>query len=570
MGLSSALGIGQSALAAYQAAMQIVGNNIANVGTAGYTRTMADLSAVPGVNLGYGQVGTGVRLTGVRRAVNEALNARLRTATSNMFSASAQQSSLDRIEGIVAPLGDVNLGSLLGAFFTSLNDLQNSPQNSATRGIVINSANALTQRIRGIRGDLLGARTDLNTEIAQLTQQADELATTIADLNTQITTAEAGGGGPASALRDQRDQALSALSEIVGITVREQPSGAVNVYVGNDSLVQFGQSFGLTAVTEINSDGLPTTVVRFANNNGPVTCSSGQIAGLIAARDTEVANQLARLDAFAGALINEINKIHSRGQGLSGFSDLTSVNSVNSHVPPYVLSDPANGLAFRPTTGSFFIDVKDSSGATVRTQINIDLDGLNSDDSTLDSVATDINANVPNVTATVLADGRLQLTADTGYTYAFADDTSGFLASMGLNTFFTGKNSLDIDINSVVSSDPNLIAAATSDQEGDGTNATALAALQDQAVAALGGTSLNEYYTATVADLAVSLSAATSAAEAGAVIYDSLTAQRESISGVNLDEETVNLITYQRAYQGAARYMTVVDEMLQTLLSLIS
>jgi flagellar hook-associated protein 1 FlgK len=141
---------------------------------------------------------------------------------------------------------------------------------------------------------------------------------------------------------------------------------------------------------------------------------------------------------------------------------------------------------------------------------------------------------------------------------------------MGLNTFFTGSNSLDININSVVSGDPNLIAAATSDQTGDGTNATALAALQDQVVSSLGGVSLNEYYTATVADLAVSSSAAASASEASSVIFDSLTAQRESISGVNLDEEAVNLISYQRAYQGAARYMTVVDEMLQTLLTLIS
>jgi flagellar hook-associated protein 1 len=88
-------------------------------------------------------------------------------------------------------------------------------------------------------------------------------------------------------------------------------------------------------------------------------------------------------------------------------------------------------------------------------------------------------------------------------------------------------------------------------------------------VASLSGASLNEYYTATVADLAVSSSGARSAADASSVIFDSLTAQRESISGVNLDEETVNLISYQRAFQGTARYMTVVDDMLQTLLTLI-
>ncbi|HVP10118.1 MAG TPA: flagellar hook-associated protein FlgK [Phycisphaerae bacterium] len=566
MGLTSALGIGRSALAAYQAALQIVGNNIANVGTAGYTRTSADLNAIPGVNLGFGQVGNGVNLGGVRRAVSEAINARLRTAASDKQSASAQQSNLDRIEGIVDPLGDVNLGSLLGDFFKSLNDLQNNPQNSATRGIVISTATGLAQHIRDIRSDLLAVRDDANTEIQQATQRADDLATKIADLNTQITTAEAGGGGPASALRDQRDQLLSQLSEIFAINVREQPSGAVNVYIGNEALIQFGQSFGLTTSTELNSDGLATAVVRFAHNRGPVPTSSGQVAGLIKTRDTDVGAQMSRLDSLAAALISEINKIHAGGKGLTGFSNLTGISAVID--PSVALSATDNGISFPPKTGSFFIDVKDASGAVVRTQVNIDLDGIGAD-STLNSVAADINANVANVTATVLADGRLQLSATGGCTFTFADDTSGFLAAMGLNTFFTGKNSLDIAVNPLISGNTNLLAAAVGDQPGDGANATALASLQDQAVSSLGGASLNEYYTATVSTLAVSVSGANSAADASSTIFDSLTAQRESISGVNLDEETVSLISYQRAFEGAARYMTVVDDMLQTLLTLV-
>jgi flagellar hook-associated protein 1 FlgK len=554
-------------LAAYQAALQVVGNNIANVATPGYTRTNVDLAAVPGANLGFGQIGTGVRLVGVRRAVSEAINARLRNATSDKLSASTQQSYLDRIEGILDPLGDVNLGSLLGEFFKALNDLQNNPQNYATRGIVVNSGKALAERIRGIRGDLLGVRDDLNTEIKQVTQRADQLAAGIAALNTQITTAEAGGAGPASALRDQRDQALGQLSELFSITAREQPSGAVNVYIGNEALIQFGESFGLTAATEIGSDGLARAVVRFGHNNGPVVASGGQVAGLINARDADVGAQMSRLDTFAAGLINEVNKIHAGGKGLAGFSALTGVNAVID--PAVALSTAGNGLAFPPKTGSFFIDVKDTaSGSVVRTQINVDLDGIGGD-STLNSVAAAINADVAQVTATVLADGRLQLTAANGYTFSFADDTSGFLAAMGLNTFFTGKDSLDININSLVAGNPNLVAAAVSDQSGDGSNATALAALQDQAVSCLGGVSLNQYYTASVADLAVSLSSARSAAEAGGVIFDSLSAQRESVSGVNLDEETVALIAYQRAYQGAAKYMSVVDDMLQTLLTMI-
>ena len=113
------------------------------------------------------------------------------------------------------------------------------------------------------------------------------------------------------------------------------------------------------------------------------------------------------------------------------------------------------------------------------------------------------------------------------------------------------------------------MAAGQSDFAGDGSNATALSGVQDLAVATLGGVSLNEYYNASMANVAVSSSAANSADEAARIIFDSLTVQRESISGVNLDEEAVAMITFQRAYEGAARYMRVVDEMMQTLLTLV-
>jgi flagellar hook-associated protein 1 FlgK len=566
MGLTAALGIGRSALTAYQAALTVVGQNIANVATPGYTRTSARLTGVPGAGLSVGQLGSGVQLDSVRRAVNESLNARLRLAGADQQSALAERNSLLRVESIFDPLGEFNLGSLIDTFFQSLGDLQNTPDDIASRGIVINNAQALAERIHGVRRELVGHREELNADIEQLVLRADDIATRIADLNVQIASSEASTGGPAAALRDERDRLLAELSESFAVTTREQPSGAVNVFIGSAALVQFGQSFGLKTTTEINSQGLSVAVVRFKIDNGQVKPPSGGVEGLINARDTHVGGQLTRLDALAGALINEINKLHAGGQGLKGFAGLTGQTAVVD--PTLALNAIGNGIFFSPKTGSFFIDVKDASGAIVRTQINVDLDGIGAD-TTLNALAADINANVPNVTATVLADGRLQLSAAGGTTLTFADDTSGVLASLGLNTLFSGHDALTIGVSALVASDPALLAAAKAGLSGDGSNATALANLKDQAVAVLGGASLSEYYNATVSHMAVSGSAARSAMQAADIIFDSLTAQRESISGVNLDEEAVSLISYQRAYEGAARYMNVVDEMLQVLLSLV-
>jgi flagellar hook-associated protein 1 FlgK len=567
MGLTSALSVGRSALAAYQAALQIAGNNIANLATPGYTRTSPNLAALPGPNTRAGQIGEGVWLSAVRRNASEPLETRLRTALSDRESAASERAGLSRIEGILDPLGDTNLGALLADFFKAVGNLQNNPENIATRGLVITSGQAVAGRIRDIRADLDDLTGELNDQILTATSEADQIASQIADLNIQITVAESASNGQASALRDQRNQLLGRLSELFSVTVREQPSGAINVYVGNEALVQFGQSAGLKAAVELDAAGRSVVVVRFRQSNGQVKAGSGMIDGLINARDQHLGGQLVRLDTLAAGIIQEVNRVHAGGQGLQGFSSLTSTTAVID--PSLTLATSTNGIAFMPKSGSFFIDVKDAAtGTLVRRQINIDLDGLGSD-STLTSVAADITSSVPGLTATVLPDGRLQLSAAPGSTFTFADDTSGFLASLGLNTFFTGSGSLDIDINPLIAASPALVAAATAYQPGDGSNATAMAALQNQAVASLGGISLNDYYTGTTSVVAVASSSAQGTLEAGAIIFDSLTAQRESVSGVNLDEEAAKMIAYQRAFEGAARYMGVIDEMLQTLLGLV-
>jgi len=567
MGLTSALGIGRTALAAYQAALQAAGQNIANVATPGYTRISPQLSAIAGQNFAAGQLGQGVRITSIRRNISETLQARLRTAISDQNSAGAEKDALSRIEGLFNPLGDSNLGSLMSAFFGSLNDLQNNPDNIASRGIVINTATTLAERIRNTRGDLIDLRTELNRQIDSVVQRGDQLATQIAELNTKIAVAEAGQSGPASALRDERDQRLNDLSELFDVTVREQPSGAVNVYIGNESLVQLGTSFGLKTTSELDANGLASSVVRFKINDGQVKTDTGLVAGLITARDVHNQAQFAKLDTLAAGLINAVNKVHSGGQGLEGFSSITGTTQVLD--PTQTLNAQNNGIDFLPQTGSFFIDVKDTaSGSVVRTQINVDLDGIGTD-TTLNSLAADINANVPNVTATVLANGQLQLTAAAGSTFTFSNDTSGTLAALNVNTFFSGKDSRDIGINPLISGNPALLAAAQSDFPGDGSNATALSSIQDSSVASLGGVSLNEFYNATMADLAVRSSAAKSSVDAADTIAQSLTVQRESISGVNLDEEAVAMVSFQRAFEGVSRYMNVVDQMLQTLLTLV-
>ena len=124
-------------------------------------------------------------------------------------------------------------------------------------------------------------------------------------------------------------------------------------------------------------------------------------------------------------------------------------------------------------------------------------------------------------------------------------------------------------VNAAVSADPGLIAAATQNLPGDGSNAGRLAALGEAAVSALGGLGIQDFYASTVSGVAVAGAATRSAYESTSVVFASLNAQSEGLSGVSLDEEAIQLLRMERAFQAAARYIQVVDRLIGEMLGLL-
>lgn len=565
--LTNGLGIGRSALLAYQAALQVIGNNISNVGSTSYTRQSPLLKPVAGSGQAAGlSPGGGVMLSALKRNVDDALESRIRYSMSDYQDALAQQQAVGRIESVLNELTDSDLSTALQNFFNAFRSLQNEPHDRATRSVVLTSANTLVSEITRQRSDVLKLRDELNTDIQSATLSANKLIQDIGALNSQIVHLEASSPGSANALKDQRDGLLRQLSELIHVDVREQPNGSMNVYTGNEPLIQDGLVRGLTTTTEI-VDGMPKTVVRFADNHAAVQLTSGKLAGLATSRDTYVTGYLDSLDGLAAALIREVNKVHAQGRGLEGMTFAAGTYDVLN--PAAALNAANSGLSFTPQNGSFQITVLDqASGTSVITTITVDLDGVGTDDS-LNSLAAQINSKVGNVTATVTSDHRLEFKAADGFEFTFGQDTSGVLAALGVNTFFTGSGAQDIAVNQVLLDNPDLLAAATSAAEGDGSNAAALAALATTALAGLNGRSLTEYYNAVAAGVAVTSAAAQSGVEAADAVSQSLDAQRESVSGVSLDEETISMLRLERAFEGAARYTSTVDKMLQELLALV-
>ncbi|MFQ5590233.1 MAG: flagellar basal body rod C-terminal domain-containing protein, partial [Phycisphaerae bacterium] len=393
------------------------------------------------------------------------------------------------------------------------------------------------------------------------------------DLNTEITTSEAGVQSQATGLRDQRDALLRELSTLVDVTVREQPNGAINVYAGSEALVQGTVARRPVAVQESDGEVLRTSI-RFADTNGQIEARGGRLAGLVVSRDQQAYARMATIDELAAALIHEVNSIHADGQGLVGFSSLTGSQHVASI--DAALDSRAAALSSPVRNGSFFITVSDQeTGTPVAYRIDVDV-GSHEAATTLESLAADINSQVAGVTASITSDGRITFTADEGATFTFGHDgeqaradTSGVLAALGVNAFYSGTSARDIQVNETISARPSLLAASSTFLSGDGFNAGRVASLGTAASDQLDGASLTEFYTSVAASVAVAGSSADDSVRVADAVASSLQMQKESISGVNLDEEAISLVKYERAFQGAARYVSVVDDLLNQLISLI-
>jgi flagellar hook-associated protein 1 FlgK len=565
MGLiNGSLQIGRSAIMAHQSAMQVIGNNIANAGNTNYTRQTPHLSSVPGSRL---DGGAGVLLTGIERQIDAAIEQRLRTGWSDKSYDQMMSDYLARMETLYNEMTTNDISTGLSAFFNSFSALQINPEDGTARSSVIHEAQSLIDQIQSLRKDLVGLYTELTDSTIESVDGINKITKQIADLNVRIAQATSTGVGTGSLL-DQRDALLKELSEFADILAIDQPNGTVTVYMDTDPLVQYDQARELK-IEKVAEGDVVVPKVYFADTGKETHIQGGRAGAVDDLIHQIVRGNLNDLDTLAAGLIFEVNKLHSSGQGLHGYTQVFSSNRVtDSHA---ALNNA--GLPFKPVNGSFMITVKDATThppTETVTQINVNLSGMGVP-TTLAELAAQINA-VGNIKAEISPDGRLKLSSTSeNYTFTFNDDTSNVLACLGINGFFTGTNASNIAVNSDLTADPQLVACGKSNTPlpGNSTNAELISKLPITESAMLGGMSITEYYRNLVGRLGTQTATSNQKLEVHTAIVESLQAQRDAISGVSLDEETINLMSNQRAFQGSAKFITVVNQLLQTVLDLI-
>ncbi len=565
MSLLGSIHQAKNSLDAAQIGLQVVGQNIANASTPGYTREKVVLEPAPTQRLGGLLLGMGVEVKGVVQVVDKFLDERLRGATSDRSGADVQQQAYLALEGLIGELSDTDLSSSLNRFFAALSEVVNQPEDLSIRQLAIHQGETLAGDIRHLSQRVVQQRIQFDSQVARAADDINRLTDEIGTLNNRIVAAEGGdvSASDAVGLRDQRHQALTELSELIGIKVVEQDSGAVNVFVRGEYLVFEAQRREVT-VSYTTDRGLSIAQLRLSGSDAPLPADGGEVGGLLAARDDVLGGFLDQWDDFAATLAFELNKVDSSGQGMEGFGEVTSQFEVQSAEAPL---DEA-GLPFAPTNGALQVLVRDKqSGTTQTTSIRVDLNGLDEDTSLLDLAAA--FDSVEGVSASISPRGALTIAAESdSVEFSFADDSSGILAALGINTFFSGTTASTIDVQADLKDHPARFAASRGGIGEDSENAVELAGLLDRQLESAGGESILSLYQRLVGQTTQASTVARSVAEGFRAFEETLQGQRSSVSGVNLDEEAVRMLNLQKTYQASARYIATLTELLDILVNL--
>lgn len=471
LGLFSTLNMAARSLQTQMAGVEVTGQNLANVNTAGYSRQRVEIQTSPDVNTGIGWQGTGADAVGIQQIVSAVLNSQIQSQSSVSGYWSAQQSALQSLQNSLGEslngtggtnsttsstdsTTDSGLSAQLNALFSAFQAVATSPTSPSARQTLIGAAQQLAATFNQLDGQFDTLRTSLNASVSSDVDSANSLLSDIANLNSQIAYAQFNHAN-ANDLLDQREQDLEKLGQLTSFTTSTGTNGMVNVSIGGELLVNGGQRADSLQTYDAGSG---QWLVQTASGGVNLTLTGGSLQGTIDARDNTLASMQTSVNTLASTLITQVNTIHNGGYSLTG--------------------------------------------------------------------------------------------------------TNG-------NNFFTGTNAATITVNAALADDPSLIqASGSATATGDNSVALQLAQLAVTTQSTLNQQTMGDSFAATVAALGQALQNANDQSTTQTSVANMLATQRSSISGVNLDEEMTNLLSFQKAYSASAQLVKTVDEMLSTVLAM--
>jgi len=578
-------------MAMSQLNLQVIAHNIANAGTPGYSRQRAELVTAPPLvypsmsRPGYPQqIGTGVDTNAVRRIRDEFLDEIIRQQTGAQGRNTVIETALQDVELIFNEPGDSTLGTILDDFFAAWQDLANDPELVSTRANLREAAISLSTEFNRLSDAFTTRMANAETQLRLNIQKVNTLVHQIADINIQVSQIKGLGENP-NDLMDLRDLLVEELSDIIPINTIEQADGSMSVLIGGLRIVELDKVQELKL--DINPNNPDELAIKLDNNLYPELNGQGKLAGYLEVRTELIPFFDERVNKLATSIMNRVNVLHRSGFGLDGIAN-------RSFFVDYRTAEMTGSIALPSTTtldttidelgisaGEFYIE---------DTRIIITADDVAPGEAiTLGDLLDRITDAQPFLRAELYTNvGGVSFIRLAQYNPAekdteisvFKGNTNFFdvVGLTGATTEFLESNDIytsggdTIRINPAILDDLDIIAAAGDDGSGyfpgpgNNDNAIGIASLHSLNTALL-GTTFNDYYVSSISELGSQSQSAMRLVTNQGILLEQLYTQRESVRGVNLDEEATNMITYQRIYEGAARVTAVVDSMLDTLIN---
>jgi flagellar hook-associated protein 1 len=543
-------------LLAQQLAIEVTGQNIANVQTEGYSRQEINFEALNPRSFSLGQLGTGVRVVGVERSHDKFLFSQILSEGDGLGQYEVRKDVFEQLEILFSESNGQSLNQGLGSFFSSLQDLSSNPSGLPERSSVLAEAQNLASTFNSLGESLFQIRRNLDATIQVEVERINSLTSEIAELNQAIHANEPVAFS-ANDLRDRRDQRVKELSELIDLNYVDEMDGQISLTLNNGTPLVL-QSTAFTMSTQINGNnkGFQDIVVAGLNGTSSNVTSSvtgGSLKGLIDMRDTEVPDIKDKLDRLAAGVIQEFNNIHQEGFGIDG----TTGN--NFFAPPTVTTE---------------INTNNTGSATL-TATNGNPSAISIDK--FEITVTGSNTFTLNNLTTGLSEGSFSFTPGSTFNLAggFAVTISGGAAVGDRFKLSASEDAAQtFSVSSDIASNSSKIAAGQNSSS-DGANALKLIGLQSRlsfnsvthVSDGSGAFTFDEFYSSIVSNLGIeSFSTQANFAQQEGILLQ-LNTRRESISGVSIDEEFINMVKFQQAYNASARLIGIVDELLDTVIS---
>lgn len=615
----SGIELGKRSIMANTDAITTAGHNISNANTEGYSRQRVQIKEFdplykPDLERAEraGMIGQGVDVQSINRVRDELLDARIVSQANTESYWQTRSDYYTMIEQIYNEPDDVSVRSNMDKFWESWQELSINPESKASRQAVVTRAETLTDSIKQRWESLAGIGNLLEGDIEATVKQVNSLSKQIANVNAEIVRSRAMGDNP-NDLLDRRDLLVDKLSKLVNVNTDQRDSDEFMVHVDGKVLVQGGVAREIELQPRYDDTGYSKLV--WADTKNDAVFTGGKLGALVELRDVDVRNEIQSLNTMTMNFSDLVNDVHrnavgaNKVTGLDFFVQHSFVENANGNFDRNGDGNLDTSYVFR-MSGTNELDKQQQVGIEgVMTfngsQGNVQVPYFHTD--TVETVIARINDSTSEVKAYLDKNNNLVLKATTSaqsenpdFVIRHVEDSGFFLSGYAGILSENGENgaydfaqadavnsltqgaqfavspvfnpSAYIEVNPAIKNDVMSVAAGYMDAAGkiptgDGRAAVEIAAIRNSSVMVGSMKTFDDYFADSVTNVGLKGEQAETNLLSQNAIMDDLRNLRDSISGVNIDEELSEIMKFQHGYNAAAKFITVWDSLLDTVIN---